>query len=158
METTVDRERLRTLTRREEVDFVERHPRSGALFEQGKAHLLAGVPMPWMTEWAGPYPVFVAEAQGARFVDVDGHEYVDLCLGDTGAMTGHGPKEAVAAIAEQAAKGITLMLPSEDSIWVGAEMTRRFGLPYWQFCLTATDANRFTLRLARAITGRPKVL
>jgi glutamate-1-semialdehyde 2,1-aminomutase len=158
MDTTVDRDRLRRLMEREESRFVAEHPRSGELFERGKQHLLAGVPMPWMSEWAGPYPVFVAEAEGARFTDVDGHGYVDFCLGDTGAMTGHAPKEAVAAIAEQAAKGITLMLPSEDSIWVGQEMARRFGLPYWQFCLTATDANRFTLRLARAITGRPKVL
>src|SRR4029453_565510 len=94
----------------------------------------------------------------ARFTDVDDREYVDLCLGDTGPMTGHAPKEAVDAIAEQAARGITLMLPTEDAAWVGAEMQRRFGLPYWQFCLTATDANRFTLRLARAVTGRPKIL
>ena len=158
METTVDRTLLRELMTREEDRFVMDHPRSEELFERSKANLLAGVPMPWMSEWAGPFPVFVAEAEGARFTDVDGRTYVDLCLGDTGAMTGHAPKEAVAAIAEQAAKGITLMLPSEDSIWVGQEMQRRFGLPYWQFCLTATDANRFTLRLARAITGRPKVL
>jgi glutamate-1-semialdehyde 2,1-aminomutase len=156
--TTVDRDRLRSLMKREEERFVAEHPRSGELFARGRRSLLAGVPMPWMSEWAGPYPVFVAEAGGARFTDVDGHEYVDLCLGDTGAMTGHSPKPAVAAIAEQASKGITLMLPTEDSIWVGEEMARRFGLPYWQFCLTATDANRFTIRLARAITGRPKIL
>jgi len=158
MKSTLDRTRLRELMDRELARFEQGHPRSRELFERGKANLLGGVPMPWMTEWAGPYPVFVAEAQGARFTDVDGREYVDLCLGDTGGMTGHAPKEAVAAIAEQAAKGITLMLPTEDSIWVGAEMQRRFGLPYWQFCLTATDANRFTIRLARAITGRPKIL
>jgi len=156
--TTVDRTRLRELTERELVRFESEHPKSRSLFERGKANLLAGVPMPWMTEWAGPFPVFVAEAEGARFRDVDGREYVDLCLGDTGAMTGHAPKTAVEAIALQAAKGITLMLPTEDSIWVGAEMQRRFGLPFWQFCLTATDANRFTIRLARAITGRPKIL
>jgi glutamate-1-semialdehyde 2,1-aminomutase len=158
VESTVDRGRLEKLMAREETRFVEEHPRSHELFERGKGSLLAGVPMPWMTEWAGPFPVFVAEAHGARFRDVDGTEYVDFCLGDTGGMTGHSPEVAVRAIAEQAGKGITLMLPSEDSIWVGEEMTRRFGLPYWQFCLTATDANRFTLRLARAITGRPKVL
>src|SRR3990170_9110455 len=158
MESTVDRARLHDLMKREEERFVESHPRSAELFEQGKRNLLAGVPMPWMSEWAGPFPVFVREAHGARFVDVDGIEYVDLCLGDTGGMTGHSPEPAVKAIVEQAAKGITLMLPSEDSIWVGAEMQRRFGLPYWQFCLTATDANRFTIRLARAITGRPKIL
>ena len=158
MHTTVDRTRLAELTERELVRFETEHPRSRALFERSKANLLGGVPMPWMSEWAGPYPVFVAEAHGARFTDVDGLEYVDLCLGDTGGMTGHAPKEAVAAIAEQAARGITLMLPTEDAIWVGAEMQRRFGLPSWQFCLTATDANRFTIRLARALTGRPKIL
>ncbi|MGH2659333.1 MAG: aspartate aminotransferase family protein [Actinomycetota bacterium] len=158
MQTTVDRRRLRKLRDREVERFVGEHPRSGELFERGKSSLLAGVPMPWMTEWAGPYPVFVEEAEGARFTDVDGHAYVDFCLGDTGGMTGHAPKAAVQAIAEQAAKGITLMLPTEDSIWVGEEMARRFGLPYWQFCLTATDANRFAIRLARAITGRPKIL
>src|SRR3990172_645803 len=158
MESTVDRARLHDLMKREEERFVESHPRSAELFEQGKRNLLAGVPMPWMSEWAGPFPVFVREAHGARFVDVDGIEYVDLCLGDTGGMTGHSPEPAVKAIVEQAAKGITLMMPSEDSIWVGAEMERRFGLPYWQFCLTATDANRFAIRLARAITGRPKIL
>jgi glutamate-1-semialdehyde 2,1-aminomutase len=158
MNTTVDRARLSELTERELARFEAEHPRSRELFERGKRNLLAGVPMPWMTEWAGPFPVFVAEAEGAHFRDVDGREYVDLCLGDTGGMTGHGPKAAVAAIAEQAARGITLMLPTEDSIWVGAEMARRFRLPFWQFCLTATDANRFAIRLARAITGRPKIL
>jgi glutamate-1-semialdehyde 2,1-aminomutase len=158
MQSTVDRGRLAELTERELRRFEDEHPRSGELYERGKRNLLAGVPMPWMTEWAGSYPVFVAEAEGARFTDVDGRTYVDLCLGDTGGMTGHAPKIAVDAIAQQAAKGVTLMLPTEDSIWVGAEMERRFGLPYWQFCLTATDANRFTIRLARGITGRPKIL
>jgi glutamate-1-semialdehyde 2,1-aminomutase len=155
---TIDRARLARLTERELERFERDHPRSLELFESARDSLLAGVPMPWMSEWAGPYPVFVAEAHGARFTDVDGREYVDLCLGDTGAMTGHAPKEAVAAIAEQAANGITHMLPTEDAAWVGREMGRRFGLPFWQFCLTATDANRFTIRLARAITGRPKIL
>ncbi|MGA9161384.1 MAG: aspartate aminotransferase family protein [Actinomycetota bacterium] len=158
MPNAIDRTRLRELMERELARFEAEHPRSRELFEGAKANLLAGVPMPWMSEWAGPYPVFVAEAHGARFTDVDGHGYVDLCLGDTGAMTGHAPKEAVEAIAEQAARGITHMLPTEDAAWVGAEMERRFGLPFWQFCLTATDANRFTIRLARAITGRPKIL
>jgi glutamate-1-semialdehyde 2,1-aminomutase len=155
---TLDRRRLAQLLGGERRRFVETHPRSAELFGRAKGTLLGGVPMPWMTQWAGPYPVFLAEAEGARFVDVDGNDYVDFCLGDTGAMTGHAPKAAVAAIAEQSARGITLMLPVEDSVWVGEELARRFGLPYWQFCLTATDANRFTIRLAREITGRPKIL
>jgi glutamate-1-semialdehyde 2,1-aminomutase len=111
-----------------------------------------------MVRWAGGFPVFAADAHGARFGDVDGQEYVDFCLGDTGAMTGHSPEPAVRAVAEQARRGITLMLPSEDALWVGEELGRRFGLPYWQFALTATDANRFAIRLARAVTGRPKIL
>jgi glutamate-1-semialdehyde 2,1-aminomutase len=158
MTKTVDRDRLRELLGGEEERFVAQHPRSRELFEEGRRSLLAGVPMPWMTEWAGAFPVFVAEAHGARFTDVDDREYVDFCLGDTGAMTGHSPAPTVEAIAAQARRGITLMLPSEDSSWVAEELARRFGLPYWQFALTATDANRFTIRLARAITGRPKIL
>ncbi len=114
--------------------------------------------MPWMTQWASPFPVFAASAAGARFTDVDGNDYLDLCLGDTGAMTGHSPPATAAAVTERAARGITLMLPTEDASRVGEELARRFGLPRWQFALTATDANRFALRLARAITGRPKVL
>ena len=114
--------------------------------------------MPWMIRWAGGFPVFAAEAHGARFRDVDGLEYVDFCLGDTAAMTGHSPEPTVRAISEQARRGITLMLPSEDALWVGEELARRFGLPSWQFALTATDANRFAIRLARELTGRPKIL
>jgi glutamate-1-semialdehyde 2,1-aminomutase len=114
--------------------------------------------MPWMIRWAGGFPVFAADAHGARFRDVDGHEYVDFCLGDTAAMTGHSPAPTVRAVTEQVGRGITLMLPSEDALWVGRELARRFGLPRWQFALTATDANRFAIRLARELTGRPKIL
>ena len=156
--TTIDRDRLQRLMERERDTFRENHPRSGELAEDAKASLLFGVPMNWMTRWPGDYPVFVERADGARFTDVDGNGYVDFCLGDTGGMAGHAPKVAVDAIAEQAAKGITLMLPTEDAAWVGREMARRFGVPYWQFCLTATDANRFAIRWARQITGRSKVV
>ena len=143
---------------RELERFEREHPRSGELAQRAGRSLLAGVPMHWMVRWPGAYPVYAAEAWGARFRDVDGIEYVDFCLGDTGAMTGHSPEPVVRAIAEQAAKGITLMLPSEAALWVGEELTRRFGLARWQFALTATDANRFVIRLARHVTGRPKIL
>ena len=113
--------------------------------------------MPWMTRWPGSFPVFVDQAQGARFTDVDGIEYVDLCLGDTGAMTGHALPEVAEVVADRARHGITTMLPSPDAVWVGEELTRRFGLPRWQLAMTATDANRFALRFARHLTGRPKV-
>jgi glutamate-1-semialdehyde 2,1-aminomutase len=142
---------------RERERFRERNARSRALAEDARASLLFGVPMNWMTRWPGDHPLFVDRAEGAHFWDVDGHEYVDFCLGDTGGMAGHSPKVAVEAIGEQSSRGITLMLPTEDAAWVGREMARRFGLPYWQFCLTATDANRFVIRWTREITGRPKV-
>ena len=155
---TIDRSRLRTLMERERGRFRERHAGSGRLAEEAKASLLFGVPMNWMTRWPGDHPVFVDRAEGARFWDVDGNAFVDFCLGDTGGMAGHAPKVAVDAIAEQAARGITLMLPTADAAWVGSEMARRFGLPYWNFTLTATDANRFALRWARQVTGRTKVV
>jgi glutamate-1-semialdehyde aminotransferase len=155
---SIDRSRIATLMERERQTFRDRHPRSGELEEQAKPSLLFGVPMNWMIRWPGDWPVFVDHAEGAHFTDVDGNTFVDFCLGDTGGMAGHGPKASVAAIAEQAAKGITLMLPTEDAAWVGTEMTRRFKVPLWQFCLTATDANRFVLRWAREITGRPRVV
>ena len=155
---TISRARLHQLQEREEKRFVAEHPKSAALYARAKNSLLGGVPMNWMKKWAGAFPVFVAAAKGARFTDVDGREYVDLCLGDTGAMTGHSPDVVAEAIARRAREGITLMLPTEDSLWVGEELRRRFGLPYWQFALTATDANRFAIRIAREITQRPKVL
>ena len=155
---TVDRSRLQTLMQREQKKFIDERPKSKALFDRSRKSLLAGVPMNWMVKWAGAFPPFVREAQGAHFFDVDGHRYTDFCLGDTGAMTGHSPFATVKAVEEQSRRGITLMLPSEDAIFVAEELQKRFNLPYWQFALTATDANRFSIRLARQITGRPKIL
>ena len=149
---------LDALLARELERFEREHPRSRELALEARESLLSGVPMPWMVRWPGGFPVFADEAHGARFRDVDGHEYVDFCLGDTAAMTGHSPEPTVRALAEQGARGITLMLPSEDALWVGRELTRRFGLARWQFALTATDANRFAIRLARQLTGRTKIL
>ena len=155
---SIRRDRLQSLMQLEQKKFVEERPKSKALFERASKSLLGGVPMNWMAKWAGAFPPFVGEAYGAEFVDVDGHRYIDFCLGDTGAMTGHSPSATVAAVQQQVARGITSMLPSEDAVWVGEELQKRFGLPYWQFALTATDANRFSIRLARQITGRPKIL
>jgi glutamate-1-semialdehyde 2,1-aminomutase len=154
----IDRRRLTAALEAELATFSASHPRSRALFEQAKAHLHDGVPMSWMIRWAGAFPLFVARARGARFEDVDGKTYVDFCLGDTGAMTGHAPPAALAAIKAQLDRGLTFMLPTEDSLAVAAELARRFGLPFWQAAMTATDANRFVIRIARQITGRPKIL
>ena len=155
---TVDRTRLEHLMAEELASFERANPRSRELFEQAKGSLLDGVPMNWMVKWAGAFPVFVDSASGAHFRDVDGHDYVDLCLGDTGAMAGHGPDATVRAVEAQLRRGITHMLPTQDAAIAGDELRRRFGVRFWQFTLTATDANRFVIRLARHITGRSKII
>ncbi|HEX4720843.1 MAG TPA: aspartate aminotransferase family protein [Thermoleophilaceae bacterium] len=158
MTAAIDRGRLSSLLEGELERFRTEHPKSAEEHERARRSLFGGVPMPWMMLWAGGYPVVAERAEGNRVVDIDGHEYVDLCLGDTGAMTGHSPPEVVRALQAKLAEGITTMLPSEDAAWVGEELSRRFGLPRWLFTLTATDANRTALRIARLLTGRPKVL
>jgi glutamate-1-semialdehyde 2,1-aminomutase len=154
----IHRDRLKSLMQSEQEKFSSAHPKSKSLFARAGKSLLGGVPMNWMAKWAGAFPPFVSEAHGAEVVDVDGHRYIDFCLGDTAAMTGHSPQATVSAAQAQLDRGISLMLPSEDAVWVGEELQRRFRLPYWQFALTATDANRFSIRLARHITGRQKIL
>ena len=154
----INHELLTSLISKEQSLFAASHPKSQALFAQAKECLLSGVPMNWMVRWAGSFPIFVAEAEGAHFKDVDGIDYIDLCLGDTGAMTGHAPQASRDAIIERVRKGVTFMLPTEDALWVGKELTRRFGLKYWQIAMTATDANRFSIRLARQITKRKLIL
>jgi glutamate-1-semialdehyde 2,1-aminomutase len=156
----IDRDRLAGLLGRERDRFLERHPRSRAAYRAAGASLLGGVPMTWMNKAAGGFPVYLAEARGATVTDLDGHRYVDLCLGDTAAMAGHSPEPTVRAVQRRYAElgGATAMLPTEDAAWVGAELARRFGVPLWSFSLTATDANRWAIRLARLVTGRPKLL
>jgi len=158
MATIIDRSRLARLLAEEERRFDDLHPRSKARAEHARRHLLGGVPMPWMTRLPGSFPLFFDHAQGARFVDVDGIEYVDFCLGDTGAMAGHGLPHVADALSRQARAGITTMLPNDDAVWVGEELARRFRLPIWQLAMTATDANRFVLRFARFLTGRPRIV
>ena len=156
--THLDPTRLQAVCERERAHYAAAHPQSRALAQRAADHLLFGVPLHWMHDWSTPFPLHIAQAQGARLTDADGHHYVDFCLGDTGAMFGHSPAPVARAIAAQAAHGITTMLPGEDSVWVAGELARRFGLPVWQFALSASDANRFAIRWARAITGRPQVL
>src|ERR1700756_3470457 len=145
----INRKKLKELGEREEQKFIAEHPQSAEMYARARKSLLGGVPMNWMKKWAGAFPIFVTHAKGAHFTDVDGREYVDLCLGDTGAMTGHSPDVVAEALAKRVREGITLMLPTEDALWVGEDLKRRFALPYWQFALTATDANRFAIRIAR---------
>jgi glutamate-1-semialdehyde 2,1-aminomutase len=154
----INRERLKALHQKEMERFILRTPESAALFEKAKEVMPGGVPMSWMSKWPGKYPLFVESAKGAHFIDVDGNEYIDLCLGDTGSMTGHSPKPTVDAITAQLSKGMTAMLPTDDAVAVSSELARRFGLPLWQFTVSATDANRHAIRYSRLITGKQKVI
>ena len=146
------------LLAREQRDYIARHPCSAALATEAGRHWPGGVPLHWMADWGTPFPLVVSEASGATLVDVDGHRITDLCLGDTGAMFGHSPPAVAAAIAAQASRGLTCMLPDARVAAVGEGLARRFGLPFWQLAQTASDANRAALRWARALTGRPTVL
>ena len=157
-QASIQRKRIRELLAREDGRFRELHPGSAARAERAAEHLLGGVPMPWMSRLPGAFPIFFDIASGASFTDVDGNEYVDFCLGDTGAMAGHALEQVAEALGRQARRGITTMMPNDDAAWVGEELSRRFGLPVWQMAMTATDANRFVLRFCRHLTGRPKVV
>jgi len=154
------RSNLVRLIERERAGYRAQHPRSAAAFEDSAPHLLGGVPMTWMRMWPGGFPLYLESASGARLTDIDGQSYVDFCLGDTGAMAGHSPAAVQQAVARRYGElgGATTMLPTEDAAWVAAELTRRFGAAYWSFTLTATDANRWAIRLARQLTGRQKIL
>lgn len=158
--STLDRTRLRRLIEREQTSFLERNPRSRTTHERAARRLLGGVPMTWMAKSAGPFPLALHRAHGARITDADGHELVDFCLGDTGAMAGHSPRPTVDAVQRRYAElgGATTMMPTEDAGIVAQLLGERFGVPQWSFSLSATDANRWVLRLARALTGRERVL
>jgi glutamate-1-semialdehyde 2,1-aminomutase len=154
----VSDEQLAGLMEREVERFKKHTLKSATVFAEAQDVLLNGVPMPWMSEWSTPHPIYVDTATGSRISDVDGNTYVDFCLGDTGAMFGHSPPETAAAVAEQVRKGITTMLPSEDAPWIARELGRRFGLPYWQVAMTGTEANRYVIRICRTLLKRPKIL
>jgi glutamate-1-semialdehyde 2,1-aminomutase len=150
--------RIAELMKSEVERFIDQHPKSQAIADQSHTSLLAGVPMPWMKRWAGPFPVVADRAEGGSIFDIDGNKYVDFCLGDTGSMTGHANAPISQAISIQAQRGFTTMLPSSDISWVANHLSERFGMNKWQFCLSATDANRFSLRIARALSGKPKIV
>jgi glutamate-1-semialdehyde 2,1-aminomutase len=158
MSTVISPARIAALMKIEEQRFLDTHKASTAAFTESSRVMHEGVPMSWMAKWPGAHPVFIKEAKGAHFTDLDGHDYIDFCLGDTGSMTGHSPAATVAAVKAQIDKGITAMLPSENASIVSDLLRKRFGLPLWQFTVSATDANRHVIRYSRMITGRDKIV
>ncbi|HET9535612.1 MAG TPA: aspartate aminotransferase family protein, partial [Mesorhizobium sp.] len=151
-------ERIEALRAQEAEIYRRARPKTEAALSRGMQGFLGGVPMHWMQDWPMPFPILVEQAQGATITDIDGNRLDDFCLGDTGSMFGHSPAPVARAIERQASRGLTYMLPSEDALEIGRLLTEKFGLPRWQIATTATDANRFALRIARAVTGRPNIL
>ncbi|SDJ36107.1 glutamate-1-semialdehyde 2,1-aminomutase [Frankineae bacterium MT45] len=155
----IDRDRLAALLIRERNEFIALHPRSRQAYAAAE-HLFGGVPMTWMNMRAGAFPLYLQSARGSTVTDIDGVSYSDFALGDTAAMAGHSPAATVEAVNRRFGElgGATAMMPTEDAEWVGQELSRRFGPTRWSLSLTATDANRWSIRIARAVTGRPKIL
>ena len=154
----LDRRRIAALKDREDRAFVAARPIGAELWRRGSAVMPNGVPMSWMRTSYDHPPVFVTDAGGSRFRDVDGHEYADFNIADMSQFTGYGPPSVVAAVARRMAAGSQFLLPTEDAVWVAAELGRRYLLPKWQFTLSATGANTEAIRVARALTGRDLVL
>jgi glutamate-1-semialdehyde 2,1-aminomutase len=156
----IDRQHLKSLLEQERTRYAETHPRGAEAYARAQRNLFGGVPMTWMNKAAGGFPLYLSGARGSRVTDIDGHEYIDFALGDTGAMAGHSPEPVLAAIRSRVEQhgGLTAMMPTDNAAWVGGELEWRFGVPRWSFTLTASDANRWAIRLARQVTGRPKIL
>lgn len=151
-------DRLSAFAAREARRYAKARPKAKAALAKGADVFLSGVPLHWMKDWPMPHLPLVASAKGARITDIDGYEIDDFCLGDTGSMFGHSPEPVARAIRHQATRGLTYMLPTEDALEAGQRLRDIFGPFRWQIATTATDANRFAIRVARAITGRPRIL
>lgn len=151
-------DRLSTFATREAKRYAAARTKAKVALANGGEVFLSGVPLHWMKDWPMPHLPLVAKAKGARITDIDGYEIDDFCLGDTGSMFGHSPDPLARAIRHQATRGLTYMLPTEDALAAGQLLRDIFGPFRWQIATTATDANRFAIRVARAITGRPKIL
>ena len=155
---TVDRALVKALKDAEDGRYRAAHPRSAALRERARASMPNGVPMAWqMSSYHHDAP-WVAEGRGARFTDVDGHEYHDFNIADMSMFCGYAPEPLVRAVSDRIARGNQFLLPNEDAIVVSEALAARFGLPKWQYTSSASQANTEAIRVARVVTGRDRVL
>jgi glutamate-1-semialdehyde 2,1-aminomutase len=154
----VDRARIKELKDREDARWRAEHPRSAELLARGRRVMPNGVPMAWHVGSYHHLPPWAVEGHGARFTDVDGHTYSDFNIADMSMFCGYGPEPLVRAVADRVARGSQFLLPTEDAIVVSEELGRRYGLPKWQYTLSATHANTEAIRVARVVTGRDRVL
>ena len=145
------------LRERELTRFVNANPKSKHYFERSNGWFQR-VPFHWMLDWPSPFPIVAASATGATLTSLDGQTFDDFCLGDTASMFGHSPPALASALAEQAGKGLSYMLPTIEGAELGDMLASMFGLPHWQVTTTASEANRAVIRWCRGLTGRSKIL
>ncbi len=153
----IDPAKVRTTYDRELKRFVEARPRTMGLLERARAHMPNGVPMAWMTI-DQEVPAYIESGEGAGFADVDGHRYLDVNVSDMVMFCGYGNPEIVGAVAQRARQGTQFLLPTVEAVDVAEELARRYPVPFWQFTLSASQANVEAIRIARAATGREVAL
>jgi glutamate-1-semialdehyde 2,1-aminomutase len=149
-------DRVKALIAREEDAFRAGRPRSNEEWQEARLVEPRGVPSSHQD--AAPHPIFVARGQGSRTWDVDGNEYVDLHNGFGVMVVGHAHPLIVKAVSEQIAMGSHFAQPGHDVAVVARNLARRFGQPQWRFGNSGTEATSDAVRLARAFTGRERLL
>ena len=150
--------RLDALRERELARFADERPHGVEELARARSRMPNGVPMTWMSELYTHPPIFVDAGHGGTFTDIDGNTYIDFNLADTSMFTGYGVEAISEVVAKRVKDGSQFLLPTQDAVEVATRLAARFGLPFWQFTLSATQANVEAIRTARALTGRDAVL
>lgn len=139
-----------------------RYRQSAALFEKAKTLIPGGVNSTARATWSGwdPHPLFISHGTGSRVTDVDGNEYIDYLLGLGPMLLGHRPAavtQAVVDFIEQ--RGTVFALPAAEELDLAAKISAAVpSMERVRLCNTGTEAVLYTVRLARAFTGRQKLI
>jgi len=152
----IDRDRVAALSERQRAIHRERTAGSGRMFERAAAVMPGGVPSSFQRN--DPWPVYLERGAGARVWDVDGNEYLDFHNGFGVMCVGHANPVVAAAVKARMDDGTHFAAPTEGSIAVAEELTRRWGLPHWRFTNSGTESTMDAIHLARAAGGRDVIV
>jgi glutamate-1-semialdehyde 2,1-aminomutase len=155
-ESTLDRQRLAALTERQQELFRNRTATSARTYERAVKVMPNGVPSSFQSN--DPWPVYMERGEGSRVWDVDGNEYLDFHNGFGVMCIGHANPTVGAAVKARVDEGTHFAAPTDGSIVVAEELSRRFGLPQWRFTNSGTEATMDAVHLARGATGRDTIL
>ena len=154
--STIDSTKLAKLIETEEAIFNDRHHKSREMTERARKSLAGGVASSWQA--TDPHPIYLAEGDGSKVVDLDGNEYVDFHNGYGAMAVGHAHPKIVAAVSDRVGRGTHFAQPTEESIVAAEHLQGRFGLPLWRFGNSGTEETLDAVRLMRAYTGRDVLL